>query len=326
MTEIGTAFAFFVSNFLVVLLGAALSVTPAHASSASTCSDLFQSHHPFAQVLAESSVIRVKEYPREASHYLTPAQADDIKVVFRKGRLVFQTSGEPVQGREMTTTLSESGDLFVLTQRRIGVLHHSTPVQGAAIKFGGETWTNTTGEPYAFSYRSGHYPHGPFRLKLLLESIADQPLNWNQISIVLADRDHEKGAVVVPIPADFFILNTNRDSTGDDVLVRYLFWQSPQKYRVGVPYREKRLDEVVRNIFYFAHHPQAVSRYLKENHLADSQAAEMFMSWINETLKEEPDRMYDLRKGMKYIEPVALRNQTLWVTDFWQRLKATTQL
>gem|GEM_PF-5184249 len=247
---------------------------PVHASATAICEALLSFDSP--------AVVMQKYYPGEEQYYWEEEdqRANQLKVC-QGGCLSYIASEHPFNSVERAAILVVGSDGAMYGNRHIqeGVSHHSTTVAGQEILFAGEVTTAATGKVLHLNYRSGHYPHGPFRLKVLIDdlggpdALADATVYLSDVDAASLRRARQPKLSV----RDFYSSCHDVDDTGDDVLLNYLMTTTPDPSMDHFDF----LEPMMQQSFQLLYDETAIRKYLLHHPLSSPQSVvEKMVKWI----------------------------------------------
>lgn len=231
-----------------------------------------------------------------------------------------QSESQEHKGLAMVV-LSEEGQLRGTTYRAENTSRHATLVAGQPVKLSIELRTDPTGTPVLLTYRSGHYPHGPWRLKLFIDSLSDQKVNLDQCKVDLSDRT---GSLLgkTKIPALWFRDHVKEGMNGDDVLLSFLLQVPPKDY----PDSEaplKDIDSLVSE-------KRAVERGLKEGTTTVPELVIHFAGWVDHYIASHPRELAPVFDRLVYrLRDAQARDPQDWrptlLSEIFRRHPALSQ-
>lgn len=304
--EFGVISDFVLTGFYAVVmqflsLGAVLLLpfasVRADADGATICQNLLNSGLPS---IANQRIVgeETKFYPRSQFE-----QEPYILSVCAPGCLAYVKSDSPfstqnaVQGTEQVDAdgsthvlqgssekailvVDSTGILFGNTRRIEGRSHHSTAVAGQNVYFAGEVTTNEHGQILELDYQSGHYPHGPYYMKLLIDDLGG-PEALAQVRVRLSDTaaevrsyGHLQPRMTVP---EFYRYCLKPSDTGDDVLINYIYFTKASSTLDLWDFIEPTTVQVFRLLGKQA----AIQRFLQENKSSPETRARLLRQMVN---------------------------------------------
>jgi hypothetical protein len=249
---------------------------------------------PFEILLVEPSVSIKREaiFPEEAAHYpkdekeiqINRLHVQDGKFRDAQGNIFYtadprRPSSAEAEARGLALiVISEKGELLGTTRREVEKFHHSTLLAGQPTKFSGELRTNDKGEPVLFTYQSGHYPHGPWRMKLFLDSLTTQGVDLSKAEVTLSDLPKEVGACQVPAP--FFKQTTQKEMQGKDILVQF-FLEKEFSSNANRP--------SFSHLAYLLAEGNALQREAEQGEGQEKRIVDQIVKWVGEHLAAHPE-------------------------------------
>lgn len=275
-----------------------------------------------------------KVYPGEERFYFTATEMENYTLLVVKGRFVSKSDSTPFTTFHSSETLpvrpdekykasidvSAQGNLLGMKERIEGKFHHSTMVAGQDLSFAGEVTTDNTGKLLWASYRSGHYPHGPYRMKLFLDELAQNKVDLNEVRISLSDRaDIRVGRTT--IPAEFFRGHVQENWNGDDVALAYLLSEKPSEFLALNPERKWEIEEPIIDIRYFCQEPAAVDRLLKSSFEAQKLVSRL-ADWMDHYIAINEFGMPRVKANIiRDLNEIPLFKRLGWRQDLMDELK-----
>jgi hypothetical protein len=194
----------------------------------------------FSELASLGTVEMRTRFEGEERFYLSPEERIENQLVFRDGHFYyllrpvepFDTvhAGAPGYGEgKGIAVVSAEGQLLATTKKLEGIFHHSTLVGGEEPLTSFEIATTESGKPLYFTYRSGHYPHGPYRLKAFLEQLVPFGLDVKSFYVSLDERD-ERHQRNVNVPLEYFLSATEPEFSGSDLVLQFLLNSDPESY------------------------------------------------------------------------------------------------
>lgn len=175
-------------------------------------------------------------FPHEARNYIhsdrerAPLVLDqdaEGHLIYEQSRIVFKSQGteaadyggeHPFITNRALLVVSAQGQLIAFKKSEPGRYHHSTAIGGEDALFGGQIETSAPGAVTYIDYSTGHYTHGPYRLKLLLQ-VLHGTQRFPDARVGLSDV-FEKHPELTVAEFDHYCLQP--EDTGQDVILRYL--------------------------------------------------------------------------------------------------------
>lgn len=120
--------------------------------------------------------------------------------------------------------IGSEGQILTQTMSWAGKSHHTGPVRGGAVHFAGNVQTDVEGRITYLDYFSGHYSHGPFQMKLLIDDLGGTE-SLHAVGVELSDVRHSWGAYgsIPLLRVDQFYRNCRfSEDTGNLVLLRVI--------------------------------------------------------------------------------------------------------
>lgn len=213
------------------------------------------------------------------------------------GRLCFPSSdmaGEVFVATETAMLVWSSDDRLYINRLRIeGQSHHSTPVAGAPIRYAGNLTTDARGDVQTIDYDSGHYSHGPFPMKRLIDRLGG-PQKLARVLVKLPDVSGPSlDSMVRPVMGaiDFYRYCEVPQDTGDDVTLRYIAGEKPSDDFDSVT----RLQPLVWQIAKLVSQQEKIESFLKQRadvelSASADQLVEQMLIWIRAVYDDDSYR------------------------------------